>query len=209
MAAINVSYTPKMKMYFDPIETMNDKLNDKLVIMDNLDIILDASCDKLYNAKQELENAVKAKQELENALRLADEKIMMAEYELANAMLNFNVNVEKMNVVQDEYNNIAIKLEDYMNKDFEVSQEDESDDDQISSDEADLEEEYDLVTVVPKMRLTRKDVLTPDEAVKANKASKMHKLKPRSVKRDLTKTKEKKTTSKRVKMSHTDNQCVM
>lgn len=48
-----------------------------------------------------------------------------------------------------------------------------------------------------KVRHTRKDVLTPEEAIKAHKADKTHKLKPRSPRKDATKTREEKCAAKK------------
>lgn len=56
--------------------------------------------------------------------------------------------------------------------------------------------------VKPRDRKTRKDVLTLQAAVKAQKSSKSHKLRPRTVKRDKTKTVEQKQRSKAKKTSH-------
>lgn len=175
---INVSYTPKMHKYFDLVEVMQAKLQDKLHEMEKLDVIIQAS----------------------------RERVKKAEDDFNLAALNYNVDLNKMAEVQDQYNEIAIQLEDYINEleneEFKVNPHDYVDSDEYESDDADLEEEYRVVTVTPRLRMTRKNVLTPEEAVKANKASKMHKLKPRSKKRDLTKTKEDKNNSKRVKKSH-------
>lgn len=54
----------------------------------------------------------------------------------------------------------------------------------------------------PRRRFTRKDVMTPLEAVKAFKSMKTHKLKPRSNKRDRTKTIESKAWSKSKRFNH-------
>jgi len=60
-----------------------------------------------------------------------------------------------------------------------------------------------LDTEIPlKKRPTRADVLTVPEAIKAQKSSKTHKLPPRSVKRDRTKTKEAKKHSQAKNKSH-------
>lgn len=192
---INVSYTPKMKTYFDQVDVMHSKLEDTLKAIDKVDMILGVSYDKV----------MKAKNDLDKIINESLEKIYEAQSNLATATLNFNVDINKMNILQDKYNITAIQLEDYLNdkgnEDYEVLCESDDDTD-FESDDADIEDEYELVTVLPRTRMTRKDVLTPDEAVKAKKASKMHKLKPRSVKRDLTKMKENKDNSKRVKKSH-------
>lgn len=49
---------------------------------------------------------------------------------------------------------------------------------------------------------TKADILTVPMAVKAGKSSKFHKMKPRSPKRDRTKTAEKKTWCKNRRFSH-------
>ena len=58
--------------------------------------------------------------------------------------------------------------------------------------------------VEPRQRRTKADRLTVEEASKASKSSKNHKLKPRSIKRDKTKTNEKKTFSRTVRASKKD-----
>ena len=57
-------------------------------------------------------------------------------------------------------------------------------------------------------RKTRAHIMTPSEATKANKASKSHKLKPRSVKRDKTKLIESKMASKARAASHNYNKII-
>jgi hypothetical protein len=54
----------------------------------------------------------------------------------------------------------------------------------------------DAYNCAPRSRKTRRDVLTAAEAVKAGKSSKSHKLAPRSVKRDGTKSREAKQMSR-------------
>ena len=56
-------------------------------------------------------------------------------------------------------------------------------------------DDYDCVCDI-RNRKTRADILTPADAMKSRKSSKSHKLKPRSVKRDRTKTTESKTATK-------------
>jgi gamma-glutamylcyclotransferase (GGCT)/AIG2-like uncharacterized protein YtfP len=69
----------------------------------------------------------------------------------------------------------------------------EEQDNYINSD--DEEDVYDTEVRVPE-RWTRADIMSVKSAVKANKSSKNHKLKPRSFKRDSTKTKDVKNMTK-------------
>jgi len=69
----------------------------------------------------------------------------------------------------------------------------EEQDNYICSD--DEEDEFDMEVRVPERR-TRADIMGVGSAIKACKASKDHKLKPRSIKRDSTKTKATKIMTK-------------
>jgi len=69
----------------------------------------------------------------------------------------------------------------------------------FDEDVEDCEDDY-YVTVKP--RKTIKNIMTPAQAIRCNKASKLHKLKPRSVKRDKTKTVTSKAFSKKRSASH-------
>lgn len=130
---------------------------------------------------------------------------LMAELALVNCSL---VSVdEEISQAQDKYNELSIELHDAEeemmrgassdseDESFSSSEDEESDDD-VSS--CSYDDDY---MCQPRSRKTIKDVLTPAEACKANKTSKSHKLKPRSAKRDRSKTPEKKAQSKRMKFT--------
>lgn len=95
---------------------------------------------------------------------------------------------QAMTEAQDRYNELVIDHEDLI----AVKIEEEADLD--DADEVDLTFDDGLVDIVvqPRERKTRKDILTPTESIKSHKATKTHKLKPRTVKRDSTKTAESK-----------------
>lgn len=52
------------------------------------------------------------------------------------------------------------------------------------------------IEVAPPRHLTKKDIITPFMAIKSCKSTKLHKMKPRTEKRDRTKTSEKKEMTK-------------
>lgn len=100
-------------------------------------------------------------------------------YELAHANTAMIYMVERYALEQDKYNEIMIAIQDMEN--VHLDMEDDADE---------YLEEEDIPEVVVKKRKTKRDVLPPAEAIKACKASKLHKLKPRCEKRDNTKTKD-------------------
>jgi hypothetical protein len=83
----------------------------------------------------------------------------------------------------------------------DYSEEIESDSDDGDDYEDEDEDMYDIDVKVP-VRKTRANVLSVQEASKCCKSSKNHKLKPRTPKRDKSKTKEAKQFTKSVRMSH-------
>jgi hypothetical protein len=71
------------------------------------------------------------------------------------------------------------------------------------ADAVDWEDGFDMdMDIVVQPRKTRRDILTPFDAIKACKSSKTHKLRPRSPKRDRTKTQEAKGHTKQVRRAH-------
>ena len=117
------------------------------------------------------------------------------------ATLVLNTHTQKMMELQDNYNEMAIELEESMNSFGTDNEDEDEDDDNHTEDEHDTFFDYWCTMVEPKQRKTRKDVLTPDEAVKAKKASKMHKLKPKKVSRDVTRNEDNKRKAKAMEKS--------
>lgn len=66
----------------------------------------------------------------------------------------------------------------------------------------DAEDSYIDVEVVVREHKTRANIMTAYQAAFCHKSSKNHKLKPRSRKRDMTKTVEAKDKAKAIKRSH-------
>jgi hypothetical protein len=99
---------------------------------------------------------------------------------------------------QDRYNEAVIAYEDrYLAAPVEaVADTEDMDDD--DGDEDETVDAYVDVEVFVRERKTRKNVLGVRDAVKANKVNKNHKMKPRTVKRDRTKTEEAKERTRGV-----------
>jgi len=77
-----------------------------------------------------------------------------------------------------------------------------SDDDAIDDFDDDFEDDFNdnfKFECSPRPRKTKSDILTPEDAIKAGKASKQHKLAPKKPKRDMTKTPEAHAFSKNCK----------
>lgn len=98
---------------------------------------------------------------------------------------------EELALAQDRYNELVI--EDTNVREEPILEDDESDEDEQKDELYDL---YDI-DMSPPDRKTRKDIMSLVEAVKAHKVQKTHKIKPRSIKRDRTKTAESKAKTLR------------
>jgi hypothetical protein len=125
--------------------------------------------------------------------------------QLKYARLDISLIETQIGDAQDTINELSIMRDDLIAEGTD-SQSDatdyDSDDDDGMEDSSTSDSEWGDFEVVPKQRKTRKDILTVGDAIKAHKSSKNHKLKPRSVKRDRTKSPETKSHSKCIKMSH-------
>jgi hypothetical protein len=101
----------------------------------------------------------------------------------------------RLSDAQDRYNEAVIAYEDrYLAPQLPQPQAAEPEEEDADEDEA--EDAYVDVEVFMRDRKTRRNVLGVRDAVKSNKATKNHKLKPRSNKRDRTKTEDAKERTK-------------
>jgi inhibitor of KinA sporulation pathway (predicted exonuclease) len=105
--------------------------------------------------------------------------------------------------LEEEMCKAALEMEE-MKEMAKVAMEQEQGDieQDILEEEIEAELEHFDIEVQPKQHKSKKDILTVYQALKSQKSSKNHKLKPRTVKRDRTKTPEKKALSKAVRVSH-------
>lgn len=108
---------------------------------------------------------------------------------LAAAKLSLTCVYEELAVAQDRYNELVMKAESLFTPVVQATDDIEEDDhcDCEHCSYCDGDELYEIDVVV-KERKTLKNVMGVLEAVKAKKVNKDHKLKPRTVKRDRTKT---------------------
>lgn len=126
-------------------------------------------------------------------------KILRAqEMELNNAMLVLSITERNCVITRNRIEFLSKKRDEMTSS--------QPDDDYVDDfeyenqpDDGDMYDDYEFF---PKERKTRKDVLTVIESIKAQKSSKHFKMKPRTVKKDKTKTRESKNRAKIIKESH-------
>lgn len=99
-------------------------------------------------------------------------------HEMAYSSISIMSAREELALAEDKYNEIAITLEDW------YAPLTESDNEMVDEDD----DYYVDVECVVKPRYTKRDILSPAEAIKTGKASKLHKLKMPKPSRDMTKT---------------------
>lgn len=126
--------------------------------------------------------------DFKNAVSDVDFKKLMSD--VVAAKITMTSLFAELAAAQDRYNDLVI--------DYNVRSEPILDTDEIDCDvfECDDENGPEDVDYAPPARKTRNDIMTLLESVKAHKVQKTHKLKPRSVKRDRTKTPESKTKTR-------------
>lgn len=113
--------------------------------------------------------------------------------DLTAVKLSLTCVFEELAAAQDRYNELVLQSE--LNGNADAAEMDGNVEDEDMADGDDLHE----IVVVVKERKTRRDVMGTMEAVKSHKATKNHKLKQRTVKRDRTKTVDGKRKSLRYK----------
>ena len=135
-----------------------------------------------------MSDQLKKMDKLDPEIAQAEEVYRICLNNLNYATLVLHSHTQKMAELQDTFNELACELEDLVNNESNVKNDEDVCDDY--NDDVDYTEIYDEeFWTYPKDRMTRKHVLTADEAIKAGKASKLHKLKPKKENRDITKTK--------------------
>lgn len=227
MAAVNVSYTPRNSEYVNQVrdlETRIDKEWEKLSQMEE-DYI------KMYDMHDHIENMYNKLLaemgvwheliEIRTVVPESHDKIMSELHtiydklstELYYAHLGVNLIFDSIATQQDMINELTMQHDDMMTS-FMDSVSDSCDwssmdqsDDEFDSYPYDSAVDWDDIMLKPLERKTRRDVMTINHAMKAHKSSKNHKLKPRSIKRDRTKTPVYKAHTKAIKMSHIADVC--
>lgn len=135
--------------------------------------------------------------ELEESLVSAQIRYNELLREIQYASLNIAIIDANIGNSQVKINELSVIKEDILNETQENFW-DEVDDyayDYIDYEHGDYE-------CKPKERKVRRDVMTVAAAIASNKSSKNHKLKPKSEKKDRSKSPEAKAHSKKVKASH-------
>lgn len=161
----------------------------KFAIVHNPVNIINNHLDIAWKKHDELDEAII------NARAYYDDLFKHLQY----AQLSMSVIDHNIMMTQDYINELSCVKEDM------IAEEEEIDDDNdymynpyvITT--ATLDEDYGCK---PKERKVRSDVLTVRDAIMAGKSSKNHKLKPKSAKKDRSKSPEAKKQSKKVKASH-------
>lgn len=134
--------------------------------------------------------------ELENSLVDAQSRYNQLLKELQYAELNIAIIDTNIRVSQDKINELSVTKEDMLKEEHDVDY------------DYDYDYDYDCMSAIedyeckPRERKVRSDVLSVAASITAQKSSKNHKLKPRSVKKDRSKSPEAKAQSKKVKSSH-------
>lgn len=149
---------------------------------------------------------------INNQLKSEWEKHDQLDFDMTNAQTRYNellkelhyteIDIAIINInitnTQDSINELSLVKDDMLNAIVDELESEMGQFDDICEDNYD----YDDYECQPKERKVRSDVLTVCQAVASSKSSKNHKLKPRSNKKDRSKSPEAKTQSKRVKASH-------
>ena len=147
--------------------------------------------------ESQLSNEWEKNNELEESLISAQTRFNELLKELQYAALSISIIDSNIGNSQVRINELSIVKEDMLN---EMKENFWDDVDDCTYDFVDYEHgDYECK---PKERKVRSDVLTVGAAIASNKSSKNHKLKPRSEKKDRSKSPEAKAQSKKVKASH-------
>ena len=147
--------------------------------------------------ENELSYELEKNNELEESLVSAHDRYNQLLKELQYAALNIAIIDANIGNSQDKINELSVAKEDMLNETLDNFWDDVDD---CAYDFVDYEHgDYECK---PKERKVRSDVLTVGAAIASNKSSKNHKLKPKSGKKDRSKSPEAKAQSKKVKASH-------
>jgi hypothetical protein len=173
MAATTISYTCKFATVHNPVNIINNQLDIAWKKHDELD-------DAMINARAHYENLLK---------------------QLEYAQLSISIVDNNITMTQDKINELSCVKDEMIAEEDDVENEDEYDYmcDPYVIRTATLDEDYGCKS---KDRKVRSNVLSVRDAIMAGKSSKNHKLKPKSSKKDRSKSPEAKKQSKKVKASH-------
>jgi len=174
----NIAYTAKYATFVDPIKNLNTRLDDEWQKLEHLD--------QRYTMAQDDYN------DLLNQLHYAKMSMTILENEIGETQTTIN----ELSLERDDMIEMGSITES------SGSAADSTESDTSDDDGSDCGSDWDDFEVSVKERKTRRDIMTVGQAIKSHKSSKNHKLKPRSVKRDRTKSPEHKAHTKCVKMSH-------
>lgn len=145
--------------------------------------------------KDKVMDKAKHVKEMQDLLAEQNATIAYLQAELLIAQTAQNCVIDRLNKARTAYfeavcDAIAVSEDDIEDtSDDQESVEDDFEDDFDGEDGVYEYEEYD-VECSPRPRKTKSDILTPEDAIKCGKASKMHKMAPKKPKRDQTKTPE-------------------
>lgn len=133
---------------------------------------------------------------LSNSQAVKDADYYRAISDVTAAKLSLTSIHEELGVAQERYNELVneVREEPFLS---------DEDDEDAGADACDCDalcDIYDDFECCPRERKTRNDIMGAIEAVRAQKVQKKHKLKPRSTKRDRTKTPEAKTKTLRTRV---------
>lgn len=172
--------------------------------------IINAKLNSEWSRLEILENNYGYAQDLYNnlmqQLKFAKMNLEILDEQITDAQDNINYMSMEKEVLEQQEEDVETEVVYVFDNDvFEEEEVGEKDD--IEEEEIDeSEEDYNLdIEVMPRDRKTIKDIMTVREAIKSRKSSRHAKLKPRSVKRDRTKSPEQKRVSKTHKKSHEDS----
>ena len=171
--ATTISYTSKFADVHNPINNIENELSSAWEKHEHLDVQMAAAQARYYELLKDLQYA-----------------------ELNISVIDFNITM-----TQDNINELSIAKYDMLNdeQDGDIRVVDECSCDYATDFVSSLDEDYECK---PKERKVRSDVLTVGAAIMSNKSSKNHKLKPKSTKKDRSKSPEAKGQSKKVRASH-------
>jgi hypothetical protein len=171
--AATISYTSKFANVHNPVNIINNQLDIAWKKHEELD-------EAMINARAHYDDLFKQLQYAQLSMSVIDHNIMMTQDNINE------LSCVKEDMIADEEEEIYDDDNDYMYDPYVITT-------------ATLDEDYGCK---PKERKVRSDVLTVRAAIMAGKSSKNHKLKPKSAKKDRSKSPEAKNQSKKVKASH-------
>ena len=174
---------------FDPLEAIESHMEMEWSKLEQLE-------DKLTHYHVEKEYLLSMLANCETTIACVEHEICEGQDKYNELAIEHASVKEALEVVQDSAGNMRWRVASNESSDTD-------DEDSYDEDSYDAEDDpYIDIVVEPRRRYTRSDILTPFQAVKSCKSSKLHKLKPKCPCKDKTKMKEAKEHTKRIKVSH-------